>query len=283
MSWVRALAACEAEGRDAVLVTVLGARGSTPREAGAKMLVEAAAQHGTIGGGALEHEATRLARALLAGGSAAPEQREFPLGPALQQCCGGHATLLFEPFRPAAFTVALFGAGHVGRAVAALLAGLPCRLLWLDSRADAFPATLPANAQALHPPMPALAVPSLPAGAHLLVMTHSHAEDYEIVAAALPKTCFASVGLIGSPTKRARFLARLRRDGLDEKALARLQCPIGLPGIPGKRPAEIAIGVVARLLQTSAQEALQMPETTVQGCGAPGCGSLGSACPLPAA
>jgi xanthine dehydrogenase accessory factor len=273
MSWVRALAACEAAGAPSVLVTVLQARGSTPREAGAKMLVEAAAQHGTIGGGALEKEATEIARGLLASGGLGPVQRAFPLGPALQQCCGGHATLLFEPLRPVQFQVALFGAGHVGQAVARLLADLPCGLTWVDSRAEAFPAGLPMQARQVVAAQPERAVTALPPGSHLLVMTHSHAQDYEIVAAALGHGGFASIGLIGSLTKRARFLARLRRDGVPEAALARLQCPIGLPGLAGKLPAQIAISVVASLLQQSAHEAARLPDAVAAGadCAVAGC------------
>ena len=271
MSWLQALAACEAEGRPSVLVTVLEARGSTPREAGAKMLVEAAAQAGTIGGGALELEATLIARDLLAAGGEAPVQRAFPLGPALQQCCGGHATLLFEPMRPVRFQVALFGAGHVGQAVARLLADLPCRLTWVDSRAEAFPAVLPGNARRVEAAEPWRAVAGLAPGSHVLVMTHSHAQDYDIVAAALAQGGLASIGLIGSLTKRARFLARLRRNGLGEAALARLQCPIGLPGLAGKLPAEIAVSVVARLLQDSARAVPSLPEVAAVDCAATGC------------
>ncbi len=273
MSWLTALAECEAAGRPSVLVTVLAARGSTPREAGAKMLVEAAAQAGTIGGGALELEATAIARALLTARAEAPVQRAFPLGPALQQCCGGHATLLFEPMRPVQFQVALFGAGHVGQAVARLLAELPCRLTWVDSRTEAFPAALQPNARRVVVAEPQGVVAGLAPGSHLLVMTHSHAQDYDIIAAALERDEFASIGLIGSHTKRARFLARLRRDAVPEAALARLQCPIGLPGLAGKLPAQIAISVVARLLQESAHEPARLPDTAVSSadCAAAGC------------
>src|ERR1700712_3256137 len=116
-AWLDALAAAERDNQPAVLVTVLAARGSTPREAGAKMVVSAEGLSGTIGGGNLEHQCEAAARALLAAGAEGPSTRDFALGPALGQCCGGHVTVLFEVLRPPRLHVGLFGAGHVGKAL----------------------------------------------------------------------------------------------------------------------------------------------------------------------
>lgn len=253
--WLDALLRCERTGTPAVLVTVLETRGSTPREAGAKMVVTPEGQSGTIGGGNLEFQSVRQARALLAAPPAGPVRHAFPLGPALGQCCGGHASVLFEVFGAPALRVALFGAGHVGRAVAGILGTLDCRLDWIDSRADAFPDSVPRNARAIADARPADRVAALPPGCTLLVMTHDHALDFEIVQAALSRDDLPFVGLIGSETKRARFVARLRRIGLDADAEQRLVCPIGAPGIGGKLPAEIAVAVAAQLLQQFAQPA----------------------------
>ena len=182
MTWLASLAAHERDGTPAVLVTVLDARGSAPREAGAKLVVTAAAQDGSIGGGALEHRCTEFSRALLAERAKTPVERAFPLGPELGQCCGGHVRVLFEPLFADAWPVALFGAGHVGQAVARLLADLPCRLRWIDSRADQFPALLPATVRATVSDAPEQEVARLAPGSAVLVMTHDHALDYRIVA-----------------------------------------------------------------------------------------------------
>jgi xanthine dehydrogenase accessory factor len=256
--WVEELARLAAAGTPAVLVTVLRAEGSSPREAGAKLVVTAEAQHGSVGGGHLELTAVELARDLLAAGpgaaGGAPFLREFPLGPSLGQCCGGAVTLLFEAVAPPAWRVALFGAGHVGTALIHLLSELACRVDWIDERAEAFPAAVPGNVRVVVAEAPEEEVGRLPAGADVLVMTHSHAIDQRIVEAALRRPDLRLVGLIGSRTKRARFLARLEQRGFPPEARDRLTCPVGLPGVGGKRPAEIAIAVAAQLLQLEAAQ-----------------------------
>ncbi len=252
--WIDDLARLTAEGRPAVLVTVLRAEGSTPREAGAKMVVTAGALHGTIGGGHLELVALETARELLveaarAGHAMPPSTRELQLGPSLGQCCGGTATLLFETVLPPPWRVALFGAGHVGKAVVKLLADLPCRVAWIDAREGELPAQVPECVERIVTEAPQDEVADLLAGTDVLVMTHSHAMDLEVIDAVLRRADLPFAGLIGSLTKRARFVARLRSRGRTDEELGRLTCPIGLPGIGGKLPAEIAIATVAQLLQ----------------------------------
>jgi xanthine dehydrogenase accessory factor len=245
-AWLEALGAAERDNQPAVLVTVVAVKGSTPREAGAKMVVSADGLAGTIGGGNLEHQCEAAARNLLASGVNGPSTRDFPLGPALGQCCGGHVTVLFEVLRPPALHIGLFGAGHVGKALVKVLADLPCRISWIDPRPEALPANLPANVVPVRIAHPAQAVAALPPGTVVLVMTHDHALDFDIVVAALGRSDLPAVGLIGSATKRARFVSRLVRLGLD---VEKLICPIGLPGIEGKEPAIVAISVAAQILQ----------------------------------
>jgi xanthine dehydrogenase accessory factor len=251
--WIEALAELSAAGRPAVLVTVLSAEGSTPREAGAKMVVFAGGFEGTVGGGHLEHKALSEARDLLAaaerGEALGPVVREFALGPSLGQCCGGRATVLFETVGAARWNVALFGAGHVGKAVVKLLADLPCAVTWIDARESEFPEPLPPNVRRVVTDAPEEEVRALPPGADVLVMTHSHQLDLEIVEAVMKRGEYRYLGLIGSRTKRARFEQRLLAQGRSAAELARLTCPIGLPGVGGKEPAEIAIAVAAQLLQ----------------------------------
>ena len=247
--WLDALRALEEEGTPSVLVTLLTARGSTPRGPGSKMVVTEAARHGSIGGGNLEFQSERIARELLADPAAVPVLRDFPLGPELGQCCGGNVRVLFEPMRPAAWHIGLFGAGHVGQALVRLFATLPCRVAWIDSRPGALPETCPPNIRPVLAESPVERVAALPAGCNVLVMTHEHRLDYEIVAAALARPDLAFIGLIGSEAKRASFTGRLLRQGFDRAALARLTCPIGVAGAHGKLPAEIAIAVAAQMLQ----------------------------------
>jgi xanthine dehydrogenase accessory factor len=300
--------AIEAEGSGA-LVTLARAEGSSPREAGARMVVRPSGGfHGTIGGGALEFAALDAANEVLRRGRGPAFRRSLALGPELGQCCGGRvewrvetfdkrdlddlsalaiaengasATLSArlgpdgrvqrtlgssaserrlarladeswtEPLGVLARAVYLFGAGHVGRALALALAPLPFAVRWIDPRRDAFPAYAPSNVTLIHAPSPAAELASAPDRALVIVMTHSHALDLEIVAEALRVERFGYVGLIGSATKRARFLSQMRAAGLTEVQLARLVCPIGIPGLESKDPAVIAASAAAQLLIVS--------------------------------
>jgi xanthine dehydrogenase accessory factor len=330
VQWVSQLA--EVLGREGcVLVTMDLIVGSAPREAGCRMIVTASDALGSIGGGSLEFEATAYARELLAqNGSPLQEHRPYALGPALNQCCGGAVTLLFErfgagapppwlqalvdgaaarqamvlasaidraePFKvlmtqaaadgtaPEAVTargrellrgpgeagietletadekwwlesigvrlkpLILFGAGHVGQAVARLLADLPFEVTWVDGRPGVFPDRLGPNIDAVNSGDALAEISKAPRGSIFVVMTHSHQLDEDICFRVLSRGDFAWLGLIGSVTKRRRFTQRLARRGIGGQELARLVCPIGLEGIKGKQPATIALSLVAQLM-----------------------------------
>ncbi len=310
LAFRRLLEAIEAEGAGA-LVTLARVQGSSPREAGARIVVRPSGGfHGTIGGGALEWVALEAALAALKAGRGPAARRSLALGPELAQCCGGRVDWRIEVFdrrdgedlaalaaaeaggvktltahigadgrverrldrdRPggrltetlpgggewtepigeSARAVYLFGAGHVGRALALALAPLPFVVRWIDSRREAFPARAPANVALIRAPEPASELAGAPDGGLIVVMTHSHAIDLDVVAAALKSERFGYVGLIGSATKRARFLRQMRDAGLTETMLARLVCPIGVAGIEGKDPAVIAASTAAQLLMMS--------------------------------
>ena len=250
---------------DAVLVTVDAAQGSVPREPGAWMLVGAHAIDGTIGGGHLELQAIEEARGRLAGAGGADVLR-YPLGPSLGQCCGGVVYLRFERVGAAdapalaqrlagpRTPVALFGGGHVGKAIVRVLGPLPFDVLWIDSRDEIFPPEVPANVRCEHSDPVQAAVAELAAGSRVLIMSFSHAEDLDVVAACLQRLRerddLPSIGLIGSKTKWATFRHRLEDRGFTAPELARITCPIGVPGIAGKQPEVIAVAVAAQLLQT---------------------------------
>jgi xanthine dehydrogenase accessory factor len=278
-AWLEALASLDRADEPCVLVSVISARGSAPREAGVKMVVSQTRSWDTIGGGNLEYQSILDARAILRGDGTAPMQRDFPLGPALGQCCGGATTVLFEPIRPPSWTVALFGAGHVGRALARLLGDLPCRLLWFDARADIFPETVASNTRLRRSTEPG-DIAALPTGATVLIMTHDHGLDFALSETALRRGDLHFIGTIGSDTKRARFLSRLRRAGLGEPMLERLHCPIGLPGVGTKLPAEIAIAVAAQIL--AARQAPPVAVSVESPVSLPGCQAVGCDAPCTA-
>lgn len=250
----------------AVLVTVQHTQGSVPRETGAWMAVFAHSVFGTIGGGHLEWDALSQARAHLAGPTRgpAPWTQRTVLGPRLGQCCGGALELRFEPvsaadaqslrqrLQPRLTPLALFGGGHVGHAIVQALTPLPFAVHWIDSRDDVFAPDTPSQVQTEHSDPVHAAVRHLTPGSHVLIMSFSHAEDLDVVAACLDRQRerydLPFVGLIGSRTKWATFGHRLQARGFSLAELTHVTCPIGLPGITDKAPAVIAASVVAQLL-----------------------------------
>ena len=252
-----------AQREPAVVVEVLATQGSAPREAGTRMLVSATRTLGTIGGGHLELDAIELARRSLPMGPGDAFEKRYALGPTLGQCCGGVVTLRFAalgeeelarwPQAAPLFHLQLYGAGHVGRAIVRLLATLPCSVQWIDEREQEFPAAWP---QGWPPQVERVCVDaveaevaSAPPGACYLVLTHRHDLDLRLTEAILRRGDFRYFGLIGSKTKRERFIHRLQALGIAEDVIGRMTCPIGVPGIEGKAPEVIAVAVVAQLLQ----------------------------------
>ncbi|MCO7233741.1 MULTISPECIES: xanthine dehydrogenase accessory protein XdhC [unclassified Cobetia] len=269
--WYQALAEAQAALTAHALATVVTVAGSAPRGAGSKMLITPDTLHDSLGGGRLEQLVVERARERLAQGQSGCLLEEIALGQHAQQCCGGHVQVLIELYPALAPRLALFGAGHVGQAIVHLLAPLGWQIDWHDSRAEQLAAAaVPPGCEGrvqrqifniLSEPSLASATPAkeslstlLPGmtNCHVLILTHDHIEDQALVAALATREDLASLGLIGSDSKWARFRQRLRGD-LDEHEIARVRCPIGVPGIPGKRPEEIAIGVVAELLQIEAR------------------------------
>jgi xanthine dehydrogenase accessory factor len=268
MSRLRALAATWLiSGRRTVLVEVSKALGSAPREAGTRMLVSLRHTAGTVGGGHLELKAIDEARAMLANETIAPHEQHYPLGPALGQCCGGAVTLRFAPLDATElerwpvdtprFHLQLYGAGHVGRAIVRALAPLDVLVDWIDERESEFPAEFfdfapelpwPDHIRKVCVDTVEAEVRHAPPGAFYLVLTHQHDLDLRISEAILKRGDFGFFGLIGSKTKRARFIHRFEQRGISAEAIGRMTCPIGLPGIDGKEPEVIAAGVVAQLL-----------------------------------
>ena len=334
--WIDELTDLAAAGERAVLVTVAGIRGSAPREIGAKMIVTATDTIGTIGGGQLEYQSTRVAVEML--DDQKSTLRSFPLGSSMGQCCGGVVEILFEPvtdrmpswlrdlgalhgqcepaviatrisrsnpaklivtadqifggdaeqadlslvakarqllaskpvttrdvqdfYEPVVVSdlnIAVFGAGHVGSAVVSALSGLDCNIRWIDSRRKMF-RKVPTNVSAIEASDPALEVAAMPADSFYLVMTHSHAMDFDICDRILRRHDARYCGLIGSRSKRRRFEKRYRQQGTAQSVIDQLICPIGVDGISGKKPAEIAVAVAAEILKVRERAVVSVEE-----------------------
>jgi xanthine dehydrogenase accessory factor len=249
-NWIAALAELQQQGEACVLVTIIEEQGSTPRNAGSKMVIAAARSYDTIGGGHLEYKAMQIAREMLESRSQHTRLERFSLGASLGQCCGGATVLLFEPMGQPQARIAVFGAGHVGRALVPLLASLPCRVTWIDSRENEFPASIPAGVEKIVNEDVLDEVASLPAGSYFIVMTHNHPLDLELAAAILKRNDFGWFGMIGSKTKRVKFEHRLRDRGFASETVQRMRCPMGLAEVKGKLPIEIAVSIAAEVIAT---------------------------------
>ena len=246
--WFDTIAQLERKGESYVVLTIIGTAGSTPRNAGTKMVVSRDDNCGTIGGGHLEFQAIEKAHQLLRNGETTHQIESYPLGARLGQCCGGSVSVLFECFCNAKPSIALFGAGHVGRALSTILAELPCTLHWIDEREQEFPAQLPSNAQMVISDAPAQEIAALPANTYYVVMTHNHGLDFAICEAVLERGDARYIGLIGSHSKWEKFQQRFQHRGYEPAWYQQVHCPIGLAAVPGKRPMEVAVAVAAQLI-----------------------------------
>lgn len=258
-AWHAALHRLQREGVPHALATQVTSAGSTPREPGARMVITADAVFDTLGGGNFEWQTIAAARERLTRDEAGMSLEAFSLGGRSGQCCGGFVNVLLEVFPGSSATLALFGAGHVGRELVRLAAPLPWRVLWHDSRDGAFPdwSEEQPRLEQRPAPDPAAAVARLPAGCHALVLTHDHGEDRALIDALLRRGDMASIGLIGSQSKWASFRSRLADAGHDEAALATVRCPIGTAcgGTGGdKSPYAIALAALAELLPLMGSE-----------------------------
>lgn len=256
-----ALEAFFAANPDAIACELTSVRGSSPRAQGTFMLVGADSTLGTIGGGALEYMVIEHARRLIADGRAA-EAMDVPLGPEIGQCCGGRVKVELRfadnPLRTSLRAraaeeqarrprVYLFGAGHVGRVLAQILALMPVELEVIDTRGEELD-LLPPTIRRRRMAMPEAVVRTAPAGSAFVILTHDHALDFLIASEALRRGDARYVGMVGSATKRARFSSWFLEQGGDCSALQRLILPIGAQGLGDKRPAVIAALAAAEIM-----------------------------------
>lgn len=246
--WFEALNELQQSGEPLVLITVLATAGSTPRDAATKMVVTASEQWDTIGGGNLEFQAVARAREFLAGGAARTEVEQFELGASRGQCCGGATQLLYEVLVNTRQPLAVFGAGHVAQRLLPILAPLDVQLTLIDSRSD-WLADAPPNVSTDCLANPVDAIADLPEHSWVLILTHNHQLDFDLVQAALKRPDLGYIGVIGSATKAKRFRQRLAHRGWSDADIERMICPVGVLDIPGKRPAEVAVSIAGQLIQ----------------------------------
>jgi len=257
-SWVASLIEHEAAGTACVMASVAdgGATG--------KLVVDAEHVVGMLDDVALNNVAQSAARDMLASGERAPR---LLVAPALDASGATAPLLLLEPVLPIDFRIVVFGAGHVGRALVAALSPLHAHIDWIDSRADEFPTLVPGNVAIEVADTPECVVDQARAGTCFLVLTHSHDLDFALTERILRRADFSYLGLIGSTTKRNTFERRLEQRGVSAALRERITCPIGIPGITGKEPAEIAVAVAAQLLQlraTTASAARRSPRSALR-------------------
>jgi xanthine dehydrogenase accessory factor len=257
--WSEIVAQLNQRNQAYVLITVLGVRGSAPRDSGTKMIVTEQQNYNTIGGGNLEYMVTEQARLMLHQTVNQQHLEHYPLGPKLGQCCGGSTTILFEFFANSRANVMLFGAGHVGTALSKIMLDLPVSLRWVDNRAEQFSQPVAndlegAQLEEIISDDPAKEVANMPANSYFIIMTHDHELDFKLCEAVLNRGDARFIGLIGSTTKWLRFSKRLADAGFSESQIKQIQCPIGLDEVPGKRPMEVAVSIAGQFIANYQRE-----------------------------
>lgn len=265
-NWMQAITHCQQKQCAFVLATVIEHTGSVPRDSGAKMLITTDETFDTIGGGKLEHLVTRTARDMLIEGVFSIRTEEYPLAAKLGQCCGGFAKVLLETHQLNTQNVAIFGAGHVANELLPILQRLPINLHWIDERESLFAQDLQENVCLIATDCPVSELKALPGNTLILIMTHNHQLDFDLVKTAVQRNDLEFVGMIGSETKAKRFRYKLQQRDLTEQQIAKMVSPVGELSIPGKTPIEVAISMAAQITQLLHQQkmALVPPPVTLQ-------------------
>lgn len=251
--WSDKLAELLKRGQPVVLITQIGERGSSPRSSGAKMLVTAHATVDSLGGGNLEHQAIGFARQLLSDQQDGLHELEYTLAGNLGQCCGGEVRVLFEVFNTSLQPIYLFGAGHIAQVLVPLLAQLPFAVNWVDDRDELFVQPIPDGVTRIERD-PLDVARDIPNDAWMLIMTHDHQLDLDLLLAAIDGGLPTYTGMIGSETKALKFRQRLAQRGISQEVIDSIHSPIGLHNLHTKLPVEIAISVAADVMTRLQQQ-----------------------------
>lgn len=237
--WLDAAVACQRTATPMALVTRIGGVHGAPAE----LLVTVDDATGTLGDPTIDSTSIALARPRVHAG--------VPGAALVPSTSGDGSTLLVHVIVPSDFTVLVFGNGHVGRALAQVLGALPAHVRWIDSRDADFPAVVSPNVEVVVTDAPEAELASAHRGAFVIVTTHSHALDFDLIGAALARNDWRYLGLIGSKAKRTQFEKRMAARGWGPEQFGRVTCPIGAGGgfaIRSKEPGAIAVAVAAELL-----------------------------------
>ncbi|MBX2848355.1 MAG: xanthine dehydrogenase accessory protein XdhC [Acidiferrobacterales bacterium] len=253
-NWVDAITFCNENNQAWVLATIIGTRGSTPRESSTKMLVTDSHTYDTLGGGRLEKLVTEKARELIKSNKNQQQIENYALSLKAHQCCGGSVTILFECFAKTALNVHLFGAGHVAKSLVKILGELDVRVHWVDSRVEQFPQNVPNNVKLHHVIDVTGYTEKCRTGDYALILTHDHALDYSIVERLLTRKVCGFIGLIGSKSKAVRFKRLLKEANISTHEINSLHCPVGLDSVIGKKPMKVAVSIAAQLIEYQNQQ-----------------------------
>lgn len=246
--WSEALAQLQHNGLAHVIVTIIGSRGSTPRDISSKMIVTDNDCIDTIGGGHLEYQAIAYARKMLQKGTKSQAIQRYPLGASLGQCCGGHVSLFFECYANKYPHLWVFGAGHVAQALMSIVTSLPIPIHWVDNRPNLLQLNQNPRIQIHSSDDPTEWLTHATSGSYVLILTHDHQLDFSLCETALKRNDFGYIGCIGSKTKAKRFRYRLQQKEFSQQQIDNLICPVGHPDIEGKLPMEVAVSIASQLI-----------------------------------
>ena len=249
--------------KEIIKAKLISTEGSVPRDTGTFMLITSKYLFGSIGGGQLEYSVIQKAKKFL-------NEKEIinneiiniPLGPAIGQCCGGYAQVKITKYDNGLQSLKnekliikkldnlyIFGAGHVGQELSSKSVDLDFNVHLIDSRNEYLKIQNGKEIIPIFTTFPWMIVKNLPKKSYYIVLTHSHDYDFKIINEILNLNTFQFIGLIGSKTKRKRFTNRLAKLGYDQSLINKIECPIGLKNITSKKPGEIAISIIGRLLE----------------------------------
>ena len=236
--------------------------GSVPRNKGTIMLITEKYIFGSIGGGQLEYNIINKSKNLLKLKKFKEEIINIPLGPSIGQCCGGYVQVKItkhkngeesfkdeDKIKKNDGNLYIFGAGHIGKELSSRSVDLDFNINLIDSREEYLKIQKNSKIRNIYAKFPWLLVKNLKKNSFFIILTHSHDHDFKIINEILSLNNFKFIGLIGSKTKMKRFENRLIKLGHNQSLINKIESPIGLKSISSKKPAEIAISIIARLLE----------------------------------
>ena len=249
--------------KEIIKAKLISTEGSVPRDAGTFMLITSKYLFGSIGGGQLEYSVIQKAKKFLNKKEIIiNEIINIPLGPSIGQCCGGYAQVKITKYDNGIQSLKneklkinkldnlyIFGAGHVGQELSSKSVDLDFNVHLIDSRKEYLKIQNGKEIIPIFTTFPWMLIKNLPKKSYYIVLTHSHDYDFKIINEILNLNTFQFVGLIGSKTKRKKFSNRLVKLGYNQHLINKIECPIGLKNIRSKKPGEIAISIIARLLE----------------------------------